>query len=132
MRLRLLKRFLVEILGWQQWAISEKNTFRTYFFENSPEIFRCHFITGGFKQKKSFILGSSAKWCYNFWKFLDQKPRSMEIPHNLFLITPGNSTFLINTWNFHILFLQYRWKFHVLNRPCLDFFWNSLIGRCSC
>ena len=25
-----------------------------------------------------------------------------------------------------MFFLQYRWKFHVLNaRPCLDIFWNS-------
>ena len=41
-----------------------------------------------------------------------------EIPHDFFLITPGNSTlFLINTWKFHLLFLQYPWKFHILNSP---------------
>ena len=73
-----------------------------------------------FQTKKSFILGSSAKWCYSLWKFQDQKPRPMEIPH-VFLITPGNSNFLINTWNFHMPFLLYLWKFHVLNSPSLDF-----------
>ena len=45
--------------------------------------------------------------------------------HDFFLITPRNSTlFSINTWKFHLLFLQYPWKFHILN-PRLIFFWNS-------
>ena len=36
---------------------------------------------------------------------------------------PWNSTsFLINLWKFHMLFLWYPWKFHFL----LFFFWNSL------
>ena len=39
----------------------------------------------------------------------------MEIPYEFFLNTHGNSTsFLIEHWNFHMLFLQYPWKFHVL------------------
>ena len=50
----------------------------------------------------------------------------MEIPHDFFLITLGNSTsFLIDPWNFYMFFPQYPWKFHVLNPPCLDFLWNS-------
>ena len=77
-----------------------------------------------------------------FWKFQGQKQRPLEIPHNFFLITLGNSTlFLINLWKYHMLFLSYPWKFHMLNTPCpppatppphhhthtlcLDFFWNS-------
>ena len=64
--------------------------------------------------------------CDTPWKFQDQKPRPMEILHNFFLNTPGNSTsFLIDPLNFHMLFLQYPQIFHVLNSPCLDFFWNS-------
>ena len=48
MRLRLLRRFLVVILGWQEWAISEKNMFRTYFFENNHELAQNFFyITPG-------------------------------------------------------------------------------------
>ena len=36
--------------------------------------------------------------------------------------TPENSaSFLINHWHFHMLFLQYPWKFHFLN-PTLCFF----------
>ena len=42
----------------------------------------------------------------------------MEIPHCFFLFTLGNSTsFLINSWTFHMLFLWYSWKFHILNPP---------------
>ena len=45
----------------------------------------------------------------------------MEIPHEFFLNTPGNSTFcLIDLWNFHMLFLQYLWKFHVLKCSMYD------------
>ena len=35
-------------------------------------------------------------------------------------------TSLIDAWNFQMLFLQYPWKFPVLNPPRSDFFWNSL------
>ena len=65
-------------------------------------------------------------------EFLDLPcyPWPMEIPNEFFLNTPGNPTsFLIDPWNFDMLFLQYPWIFHVLNHPqppCLDFFWNSL------
>ena len=45
-----------------------------------------------------------------------------DIPHDFFLITSGNSTFLIDPWNFHILFFQYPWKFQVLNRLKSDFY----------
>ena len=64
-------------------------------------------------------------------EFLDLPcyPWPMEIPNEFFLNTPGNPTsFLIDPWNFDMLFLQYPWIFHVLNHPqppCLDFFWNS-------
>ena len=33
------------------------------------------------------------------------------------------STFLIDSWNFHILFLQYPGKFHVLTLPALSLLW---------
>ena len=52
----------------------------------------------------------------------------MEIPHDLFLITPRNSTsFLIKPQNFDVLFLHQPSKFHVLKPTCLNFFWNSLM-----
>ena len=45
-------------------------------------------------------------------------PGLLEIPHDFFLITPGNSSlFLSNPWKFHLLFLQYPQKFHILNPP---------------
>ena len=45
----------------------------------------------------------------------------MEIPHEFFLSTPENSIFcLIDHWNFHMLFLQYLWKFHDLKYSMYD------------
>ena len=57
------------------------------------------------------------------------KTPGREIPHGYFLITPGNSTlFFIDPKKSHLLFLQYPWKFHILNPPCLVFFYNSPIN----
>ena len=56
--------------------------------------------------------------------------RPLEFPHYFFLVTLGNSTsFLINPWKLHMLFLWYAWKFHILNPSCLDFFWNIPIQQ---
>ena len=42
------------------------------------------------------------------WKSQVQKPRPMEIPHEFFFNTPGNSSsFLIESWDFHMPFFQY-------------------------
>ena len=70
------------------------------------------------RRKKAFAPGNSANLCNTPWKFQSQKPRLMEIPHYFFLNTPGISTsFLVDPWNFHMLFLQDPRKFHVLNPP---------------
>ena len=92
---------------------------RTYSFEKPPRIFRfVAFLTMEIREKQIFTPGNSAKLCYTPWTFQGHKPRPMEILHNFFLITPENSTsFSINPRNFHMLFLQYPWKFHILNRP---------------
>ena len=58
----------------------------------------------------------------------------LEIPdktrlHSKKLHKTGNSTlFLISSRKIHLLFLQYPWKFHILNSPPspVFFFWNSL------
>ena len=45
---------------------------------------------------------------------------STVFPQYFFLVTLGNSTLLlINCWKFHMLFLWYPWKFHILNPPPL-------------
>ena len=52
---------------------------------------------------------------------------TMETPHEFFLNTPGNPFFfLIDLLNFHMLFRQYPWKFHVY-----DPVKKSLEVRCS-
>ena len=54
--------------------------------------------------------------CYIPLKFQGQKPRSLEISHEFFLVSLGYSTLLlINSWKFCMLFLEYPWKFCILN-----------------
>ena len=62
------------------------------------------------------------------WRFQGQKPKPiMEIPHDFILITPGNSTsFLIGPWNFHMLILEYLWKFHILSPPVWIFVFDMI------
>ena len=60
-------------------------------------------------------------------EFSGLKPRPLEIPH-FFLITPGKPTlFVINHWKFHLLFLQYPRKLHILN-PRFVFFPKKSMG----
>ena len=70
----------------------------------------------GFQTKQSSTLGYSTKLCKIPWKFQGQKQRLPEIPHYSFLVTLGNSPlFIINPRKFHMLFLWYPWKLHILN-----------------
>ena len=88
------------------------------FSKNHLEFLDLSLYIEKFRRKQVFTPGNSAKLCGTTWKFQDQKPRSLEIPHEFFLNTPGNFTsFLVEPWNFHMLFLQYPWKFHDLNPP---------------
>ena len=76
----------------------------------------CHFpfFHCNFWRKLVFSPENSAKLCDTPLKFKDQKPRTMEIPHKFLLNNPGNSTaFLIDSWKFYRLFLQYPGKLHV-------------------
>ena len=53
----------------------------------------------------------------------------IEVPHDFFLITPGNFTlFWINPRKMHLLLLQYPWKFHIQPSHLPFFFWNSPIS----
>lgn len=61
----------------------------------------------------------------------------MEIPHDFFLIIPGNSTLLlVKPWKIHLLFFQCLWKFFILD-PSFGVFWDTGIAhwginlRCS-
>ena len=103
---------------------------RTYFFKKTLEFLGLSLYPWKFRRKQSFTPENSTKFCYTSWKFQRQKPRLVEIPHEFFLspleipllfyLTAG-----ISTCSF---FIQYPWKFHVLNPPsCLDFFWDSPI-----
>ena len=57
-------------------------------------------------------------------------PRPLEIPRFFLGHRAGNSTlFLLNLWKFHLQFLQYPQKFHILDCPCLVFFWDSPLAK---
>ena len=61
-----------------------------------------------------------------------KKPRPLEISHEFFLDSLGNSTlFLINPWKFCMLFLEYLLEILYSHHPplCLDLFWNSAISK---
>ena len=96
------------------------------FWKKTPGIFRLVTLPLEVPDKMKLIPGNSTKLCYTHWNFQGQKPRPMEISHDFFWITWVNSTsFCIDATNFHILFIQYPWKFHVLNLPVWILFWNS-------
>ena len=81
---------------------------RTYFFEHPLEFLGFLLYPWKFQKKQRFTLRKSTKLCYTPRKFQGLKLRPLEIPHDFFLIDPGNSAlFLINPCNFHSLFLQY-------------------------
>ena len=108
---------------------------RIYFLEPpSPQLEFLDFLLypWKFQTKQGFTPRNSTKLCYTPWKIQGLNLRPLENSHDFFSITPGNSmSFIINTWKICLLFLQYPWKFHILNPfpPPLFvfFFWNSSI-----
>ena len=92
-----------------------------------------------FKQVKLWSVGALAvclaQWCaqdgnnpssgegqktWTFQLFLPQKPIPLKIPHDFFLITPGNST--------SFLMIYSSWKFLSAKSFSLDFFCNSPVA----
>ena len=69
------------------------------------------------------------KLCNIPQKFQGLKPRPLEIPHDFFWITPGNSTmFLINQRKYTCYFFSTPAGNYVLSTPPVwFFFWNSPI-----
>ena len=96
------------------------------FLKNPPGIFRFVALPLEIPERTSF----------HHWRFCKIVWHSLKIPRSK-TKTHGNSTwfflehpwkfyfFLIDSWNFGILFLHYPWKFPILNLPCLEFFWNN-------
>ena len=76
-----------------------------------------------FQRKQAFTPTNSGKLSGTPCKFQGQNPRAMEIRLEFLLSTSGDcSSYLIDPWNFQMLFLQYPLKFHILSPlppPCL-------------
>ena len=104
---------------------------RTYFFERIPWTFR--FVT--------LPMDITKKTKLHPWKFpkillhtlgIPKHPKTKTQFHMKFLYHPWNSnSFLLDPWNFHMLFLHsILLKFHVLNpHCCFDLFRNSLVTK---
>ena len=91
-----------------------------YWKKPSWNFWICHFTLRNSGEKNFH----PHKFCKIVWHSFLEIARSKTKAHHgnstwfLFLNTPGNSTsFLIDPWNFQMLFLQHPWKFHVLNPP---------------
>ena len=69
------------------WKVQTKQSFNPWKFQTKQS-----FIPWKFQTKQIFIPRNSTKLCYTYQKFKDLKPRPPEIPHDFFLIIPGNST----------------------------------------
>ena len=81
-------------------------------WKKTRDFLRLSLYPWNFWTKRGFTLGNFVKLCYTSWKFQGQKPRLVEIKHDFFLITPGNSTsFSTDLWNLRMTFLHYTWKF---------------------
>ena len=95
----------------RKWAILEK--IQTGGLGGGVGLLELNFQICHFTPKNSGENKFAANLCDTPWKFQGQKPKPMKIPHEFVVNTPGNSTsFLIDTWNFHMLFLQYPQKFN--------------------
>ena len=110
---------------WAKYEVPPPSSF-TIYIEISTHTPICNWEGSNYalgNSRESFSSGNFVELCYTPRKFQDQKPRPMEFAHEFFYITPGNSTsHLIDTWNFHMLFLQYPWKIQVFIQPaCFDF-----------
>ena len=109
---KILQYFL---LYFQYRAIPEKNrrVLRKYFFRKTLKILIFLLYPWKFQTKQRFTSGNSTKFCSGL------KPKTLEIPHTLFLMTLGNSQLLLinpgRNSTFH--FPSTPWKFHHILTP---------------
>ena len=100
-------------IGWKWSGLFHKKTKQggLTFLKKTPGLFR-------FALLPLEILDKTHHYPWKFGKIVfshlsKTKNRHLEIPHVFFLIILGKFTsFLIDPWNFCVLFLQYLWKIH--------------------
>ena len=91
------------------------------FFKKSLGFLGLPLYRWKFWKKQSFFSGNFTKLSYNPWEFQDQKARPMESSNDCFLIRWKFHSFLLDPWNFNMLFNTPRNSIPHF----LDFFWNS-------
>ena len=117
---------LARCLIWQlvQIVLFQRNSKQEGFDEDIPfckipwNFQVCHFTLRNSRQNKASPLEIPQNYVIPLGNFKAKNQDPWKFHVIFSLVIPENSTpFLIHTWNFHILFLQYLWKFHVLNTP---------------
>ena len=111
---------------------SRKNPNRTgwgyNFWKKAPGFFRFVTLPLEIPDKMKLHPCKFHKIVLHPLEFPRPKAKIHGILHDFFWITPVNSTsYCTDPRNFHILFIQCPWKFHVFNPPVWIFFWNSPI-----
>ena len=105
----------------EYWVIPEKIQRRdglmiyVHFWKNPWNLYICHFTL----IKQAFTPENSTDFATLLGNSKTKNPRTMENPHDFFLITPRKSPLKISA-----CFFKYPLKFHVLSSPYLVFFWN--------
>ena len=129
---------MIHHLAYHQWSkLQLKSTTLSYCnkilkrgFEDIL-FWKTHFTLRNFRKNKLSsldILQNCLTTLENF-KVENQDPWKL---HDFFLYTPGNPTsFLIDLLNFHMFFVQYPLKSHVLNPLFFRFFLKQLILESS-
>ena len=98
----------------------------TYFFEKNLGISRFLTVPLKLANKSELHPWKFCKIVLHPLEILRSKTKTNEIPHDFFLITPGNYTlFLINPWKFRMLFLGYPGNSISSTTPVWFFFSNN-------
>ena len=74
-----------------------------------------------------YFFGNPLEFYFTPGKSRQNKAQPLDISQNCIRSLGNSASFLINPLKFHRLFLWYPWKLHILNLPCLGFFWSSPI-----
>ena len=99
---------------------------RTLFWKIPWNCFGFFCTSWKFQVKQNSTPGNLVKLCmFHSFEIFRPKTKTSANLAWIFLDFPWCSTLLlINSWKFCMLFLEYPWKFYILNNlpPCLDFF----------
>ena len=113
--------------GYRRKKSKQEWVWRCTFLKRPPGTFRFSTLPSEIPEKTRFYLSKICKIVWHPLKIPSSKPRAIHGNFTwIFFNITGNSTyFLIDSWNFHMLFLWCLWKFHVLKSLLFEIFCNT-------